>query len=87
MKFRGKATRACTQTIWIWRWTDGVWVQLDSRTVGSTELEVNVVPGGANADYVSGATGDGNVHVRIRCATGYGTFVSSADLLQITYEK
>jgi serine protease AprX len=87
VKFRGKATRACTQTIWIWRWTDGVWIQLDNRTGGSAEIEVNALPSGTSADYVSGVTADGDVRVRVRCATAYGTFVTSADLLQITYEK
>jgi hypothetical protein len=80
----GKASLTCSQTIAIWRWTDSTWVQLDARSVGTTEVQVaEVMPAGALADFVSGATGTGEVRVRISCSTT-AAFAASADLLKIT---
>jgi hypothetical protein len=72
----------------VWRWTDSTWVQLDSRSVGSTEVLVgNRVPSGAAAAYVSGTTGNGEVRVRIRCtrSSWLSSFYASGDLLKIVY--
>ena len=86
--YRGKASATCTQSVFIYKWTTGSWVTLDSRSVGTTELEVSATPGGTLADYVSGTTGDGEVAVRIRCTRGDGVnFWTSADLLKIVYER
>src|SRR6185437_16002273 len=38
--YTGKASATCTQVISIWRWTDSSWVQLDSRSIGTSEVEV-----------------------------------------------
>ena len=85
--YKGKSSRTCTQTVSIWRWTTSSWVQIDSRSVGTTEVLVDRLPGGTLADYVSGTSGDGQVYVRVRCTSGSGTFTASADLLRIAYTK
>ena len=86
--YRGKSSRTCTQTVAAWRWTDSVWVQLDSRSVGTTEIEIaNLGPSGTLADYVSGTSGDGEVKVRVRCATTGGTFYVSGDLMKVVFAK
>ncbi len=86
VSYVGKNSRTCTQTVAIWRWTDSSWVQLDSRSVGTTASGIpNLAPGGTLADYVSGDSGNGELRVRIRCRTTTGTFVSSGDLMQIVY--
>jgi hypothetical protein len=83
--YRGNASLTCTQTIAMWRWTDSTWVQLDSRSVGTTEIEVaNLTPAGTLADFVSGTTGAGEVRVRLSCSTGAGTFGLGGDLLRLT---
>jgi hypothetical protein len=59
--YRGKSSISCTQTISIWRWTDSTWVELDNRSVGTTEVEVaGVEPAGVLDPFVSGTTGLGD---------------------------
>ncbi len=85
--YRGKASRSCTQQVYVYNWTNGSWVRLDSRSVSTSEIEVNVSPTGTLADYVSGTSGDGEVAVRIRCYRSDYSFYTSADLLRITYQR
>jgi serine protease AprX len=85
--YRGKSYRTCTQVVYVYNWTTGGWVQLDSRSVSTSEIEVNASPTGTLADYVSGSSGDGEVAVRIRCSRSDSSFFTSADLLRITYQR
>jgi serine protease AprX len=85
--YRGRSYRTCTQVVYVYNWTTGAWVQLDSRSVSTSEVEVNASPTGTLADYVSGSSGDGEVAVRIRCSRSDGSFYTSADLLRITYQR
>jgi hypothetical protein len=62
-------------------------VTLDSRSLGTTEVQIDRFPSGALADYVSGTTGDGTLYVRVRCTSSSGAFTTSGDLLRITYTK
>jgi hypothetical protein len=64
----------------------GAWTRLNSRSVETTESHVDATVTGDLADYVSGASGDGDVAVRIRCSRS-GSFYTSADLLRITYQR
>jgi hypothetical protein len=87
VSYRGKNSRSCTQTVAVYRWTDSSWVQLDSRSVGTAEVEIaNLAPTGTLADYVSGTSGNGELRVRIRCRTTAGSFFSSGDMMRITFE-
>jgi hypothetical protein len=81
----GRASVTCTQTISIWRWTDSTWVDLDSRQVGSTEVEVaDLVPSGSLGDFVSGTSGPGDVRVRVSCSNNGATvFALSGELLKL----
>jgi len=83
--YKGKNSRSCTQRLYVWNWATNAWVQLDSRSVSTTEVLVEKTPTGTLADYVSGASGDGELRVRLRCTTTSGTFFASADLLRIAY--
>ena len=88
VSYAGKNSRSCTQTVAIWNWNNTSWVQLDSRTVGTTEVSIaNLVPGGTLSRYVSGTTGDGELRVRVRCRVSGVPFFSSGDLLQIAYQR
>ena len=83
--YKGKSSATCTQTISIWRWTDSTWVDLDTRSVGTTEILISgLSPGGPLADFVSNASGTGDVRVRIRCTSAGSTFDLSGDLLKLT---
>ena len=85
--YKGKNSASCTQRIYVYNFNTG-WVQLDSRSVGTTEIEIgNLSPSGTLADYVSGTSGDGSLHVRVRCTASSPNFYSSADLLKVGYER
>ena len=86
--YMGQNSKACSQTVSIWSYAAGAWVQLDSRTVGTSEVPVEGTPTGNLADYVSGTAGDGELRVRVRCTRGGGaTFFSSGDLMRISYTE
>ena len=82
----GKSSITCTQVISIWRWTDSTWVDLDTRSVGTTEVTVTGIgPSGSLEPFVSGTSGLGDVRVRVSCSNaGASAFVLSGDLLKIT---
>jgi hypothetical protein len=74
--------------LYVLRWTDKVWVQIDSRTVGTSEVGIgDLTPAGTLANYVSGTSGEGEVRVRVRCTTTNGTFYASADVLKVVFSK
>lgn len=84
--YKGKNSVTCTQTVSVWNWTTGLWTQLDSRTVGNVDVQVaDLAPPGPPADFVSGATGSGDLRVRVHCAGGFFGFYSSGNLMKLTY--
>ncbi|HEV3474369.1 MAG TPA: S8 family serine peptidase [Actinomycetota bacterium] len=83
--YAGKNSLTCDQTVKIRHWSTKSWSQLDARPVGATEVRVVASPAGAPGEYVSGASGNGEVRVQVGCTTRAGTFVASGDLLQISY--
>ncbi len=88
VSYTGKNSRSCTQVIFVWRFSTSSWVQLNSRSVGTSEVAIsNLAPSGSAADYVSGSTGDGEVRVRVRCQRSGQSFFASGDLLRISYER
>jgi hypothetical protein len=87
INYKGRNSANCTQTIAVWNWQTSAWVQLDSRTVGSTEVAINnVTPSGTLADYVSGASGSGELRVRVQC-TANANRTSQGDLMSIVYDQ
>ena len=83
--YRGRASANCSQTLYAYNWTTSTWVQIDGpRTIGTTEIEVNVSLGGTLADFVSNASGTGDVAIRVRCTRDSG-FYTRGDLLRVTY--
>ncbi len=83
--YKGKNSQTCVQAVSIWRPTTGTWVQLDARNVGNTEVQIDRIPSGTLADYVTGTSGTGNVHVQVRCTRSSSSFVASGDLMRIVY--
>jgi hypothetical protein len=81
--YKGKNSASCSQTVDVFRWTDLTWVQLSQRSVGTTEVNLaDLVPSGAASDYVSGASGLGEVRVRVGCTRSSSSFYSSAECTQ-----
>lgn len=84
--YRGLSGREISQAIDVYRFATATWVSLDVRTISTTEGEVaGLVPPGAATDYVSGATGAGDVRVRVKCRSQVAKFISSGELLRIDY--
>jgi hypothetical protein len=80
----GKNSRSCSQVVSIWRWSDGTWRSLSSRTVGTGEVTLaDLVPSGPAAGYVSAS---GQVRVRVRC-TASASFFASGEVLKLTYAR
>ncbi|MFN2467158.1 MAG: hypothetical protein ABR521_03365, partial [Gaiellaceae bacterium] len=87
LTFRGKSSAGCTHTLAIWSWTASRWTSLGSRSVGTTEVQVDRAAAGPLADYVSGASGDGELRVRAYCTRTTSSFHTSSDLLRVVYER
>ena len=82
--YAGRNSVSCAQTISIWRPATATWVQVDARTVGSTEVTVDRSVTGALSDLVSTT---GELRVRVQCTSMSTSFVSRGDLLRITYTR
>lgn len=87
LTFRGKSSATCTNTLAIWSWTARRWVSLNSRAVGTTEVQADWAAAGAFADYVSGTSGNGELRIRARCTRPGSSFYTSSDLLRVVYER
>ncbi len=83
--YKGGNSLSCTQTVEIYRHTDGSWVALDQRNVGTTQVLIgDVAVSGTQSAYRSSA---GDLHVRVRCSTTSGSFTTSGNLLRIAYAR
>jgi hypothetical protein len=82
---RGMQSRTVTQNIDIFRWPTNTRVQLNTRSVGTTEVLISsVVPSGRAANYVSARR---EVRVRDRSVGWFTNFFTTADLLQISFDR
>jgi hypothetical protein len=84
VRYVGRVSALCTQTISVYNWTTGAWVQLDTRSASSRLVSITRTPAGAPADYVSGTSGPGEARVRVICTRSGSTFWTAADLLSVT---
>jgi hypothetical protein len=85
--YSGKNSRSCSQTLSIRNFSTQSWVQLDARSVGTTEVKIVRSPTGTLANYVKGTGSEGAVRVRVRCTNPTASFYSSGDLMSIGYSK
>src|SRR6185436_38975 len=86
VSYKGNNSRNCTQTIAVWNWTTSAWQQLDSRTVGTTEIAIgNLAPGGTLAAYVSGSAASGSLRVRVQCQAN-ASLTNRGDTMSIVYD-
>jgi hypothetical protein len=85
--YKGKNSVACDQRLALYNWTTSSWQQVDSHTVGTTEVGITVSPGGTLADLVSGRSGLGDLRFRVACRVASPSFFASGDLMKISYAK
>ncbi len=83
----------CTQTVRIWNWTTSAWVNLNTQTVQRTQVDIaDLLPAGPDTKYIGTGGNGGEVRVGVACTRTFSssflsaTFVSSGDLMQITYD-
>jgi hypothetical protein len=90
--FKGKCNVAdCTQNVYIWNWRTKLWVQLDSRTVGTSDVTVASVavpasPAGKWSDYVGTGAQIGQVQVRVYNSRAAGIFTESGNFMKLVYD-
>jgi len=85
--YSGKNSRSCSQSVSIWNYSTSSWTQLDSRSVGTSEVKVVRSPSGTLSNYVSGTASEGNLRVRVRCTANNKSFYASGDLMRIDYSR
>jgi len=86
LKYKGKTSALCGQTVALWRWSTRRWILVAARRVGTSEVLVDKRPPGAPADYVGGPAGNGEVRARVSCARG-SRFFTRGDLMRLTYDR
>ena len=82
LTYDGKFSRSVTQTLHLWNWITSAWTQIDSRTVGTSDVTVTNTQN-SPANYVS-VTGQ----IRLR-VLGTGTnknFTCSGDYMRFSVE-
>lgn len=84
VNYRGSNSRACTQSLAIYDWTTAKWLQIDSRSIGTTETGLTVLPPAPFVRFRGGSQSE--VKLRLRCSTS-ASFSSAADLLRIEYTR
>ena len=83
--YEGSSSAPCTQSLWIWSWTRGVWVALDARSATATDSVTTVtVPNGVT-EFVTSSSNGGAVAVLAACVRTNATFTTSTDLWQVSY--
>jgi uncharacterized protein YkwD len=86
--YRGSHSAACSQGVYLWNWSSGYWVRYSAFSAGPTETEAAFTLVGSLASFVSGATGNGDVAVRVHCTRSDTVpFTTSGDLLRVTFWK
>jgi hypothetical protein len=86
--YRGSHSNSCTQSLYLWNWSNGYWIRAHRSSSGPVKTEASFTVTGSLASYVSGAGGDGDVAVRVHCTRSDPVgFTTSADLMRVTFSK
>ena len=81
--YSGKNSKTATQSLHLWDWSALVWVQFDSRSVGSTEKLVTFSTPSA-APYISAT---GQIRLRVLGTRDGSNFYASGDWMLFTIES
>jgi hypothetical protein len=88
--YKGKnSTTGISQTMYAWDWTTSTWTLLGpAQAVGTSEVSVTLTPPGSAGRYIGKGANVGQMRVEVvsQRASGTGTFVTSGDLLKLTYD-
>ncbi|OGP86566.1 MAG: hypothetical protein A2V87_11705 [Deltaproteobacteria bacterium RBG_16_58_17] len=80
--YDGKYSRTTTQKLYLWNWSTGGWVQIDSRNVGTKDVTIiNTLA--APANYISSS---GEIRLRVYSSGGNRNYVCYGDFMQFSVE-
>lgn len=82
VKYEGKHSLNRTQTLYLWDWNGGAWVQVDQATVGTSDVLRTWTTGSPGA-YVSPA---GVVRCRVLSNTRSKSYTCGADYMAVDYQ-
>lgn len=83
---RTSSSGTCTQVISIYNYNSSSWVQLNSRSIGTTETTVaNLSPSGAPSNFISGSAATGNVQFRVACSRTLQNFTHRSEFVRLSY--
>ncbi len=80
--YDGKFSRNVTQTLHLWNWSSGAWNQIDSRTVGTSDVTVTNVQS-SPGNFLSPI---GEVRLRVLGTGSNKNFSCSGDYMRFTVE-
>ncbi len=79
--YDGKYSRTNrTQILYLYNWVSASWTQIDSRTVGTTDVTISNTQT-SPANFISGS---GEIRLRVNASTGNKNFTCSGDYMQFT---
>jgi Zinc carboxypeptidase/Secretion system C-terminal sorting domain len=80
--YDGKNSRNVTQTLHLYNWTSAAWTQIDSRSVGTSDVTITNVQA-SPANYISAT---GQIRLRVLGTGKNQNFTCSGDYMQFTVE-
>jgi beta-lactamase superfamily II metal-dependent hydrolase len=80
--YDGKNSRTVTQSLHLYNWTTSIWTQIDSRSVGSTDVTITNIQT-SPANYISST---GEIRLRVLSTGTTKNFTCSGDFMQFTVE-
>ena len=81
---RDKVAPACTRTVEIFNVSNGTWVVLDQRSLGTAETNLTLIPPGSASQYVDAS---GVMSVRLRTVTSGAQQRHRTDVLLAQYDS
>lgn len=78
--YDGKYSRSVTQKLYLFNYNTNAWNQIDSRTVGTTDVTITYSPS-VPSNYISTT---GIIRLRVQGTTTTGNFTCSADFVRYT---
>jgi hypothetical protein len=85
----GLASRTCTLSLAIYRWTTAAWVAVGtSRSIGTTQVTIADQAPPTSVPAADLRNASGQVRVRVSCSTfSFSSYTSSTNLLQLSYSS
>lgn len=82
VRYDGKYSQVTTQVLYLFDWTTLSWIQIDSRSFGTSDVTVTTIPA-SPARFVSST---GEVRVRVYSSGGTKNYTCSGDWVQVSVE-